>query len=268
MLVQDKYKKKKSFSHTGILSSLSVPTGATVGNKKFDLQIDGKSKTMKLGEGKSAFVISDVIGISELTEIVLFFLDDVMVLELVKGYIYVPTESGEIQVLNSKNKINVLTEKQDKIIWKNKKDLLEYCSPFVKHKFNLNVPMEINDYVNNLMFHLKMSYYANENCLFSFSILDMFYGLGIGKFSFEIKEPLIKVLPNSEANKPEVDEYIPKSDSFEDSVSYRNKKGNKYYDKYSDYDSDDYFYPDEEDVLPSHMHEVDIYSEYEEEVEG
>ena len=261
MLVQEKFKKKKSFSHTGILSSLSVPTGATVGGKKFDLQLDGKSNTMKLGDGKSTFVISDVIGISELSEIVLFFLDDAMILELVKGYIYVPREDGTVDVINAKNKISNIEDIGDKVIWKSKSDILEYCLPLVKHKFNLVYPTEVMEYTNNLMFYIKLSYYAKENCLFSVSFPDMFYGLGVGKFKFEVKEaPIVEKRENGQIETPEEEEYISNSDKYEDSISYKDKK---YNDRYSNYDSDDYFYPDDDDILPPSMHEVDIFNDYE-----
>lgn len=260
MLVQEKFKRKKSFSHTGILPSLSVPTGA-VGGKKFDLQLDGKSNTMKLGDGKSTFVISDVIGISELSEIVLFFLDDAMVLELVKGYIYVPKEDGTVDVINAKNKITNMIDVGDKVIWKSKTDILEYCIPYVKHKFNLTIPNDVMNYTNNLMFYIKLSYYVKENCLFSISFPDIFYGLGVGKFKFEVKEaPMVEKKVVLQTEVKEEEEYVLKSDEYEDSISYKDKR---YNDRYSNYDSDDYFYPDDDDVLPPNMHEVDIFSDYE-----
>jgi hypothetical protein len=111
------------------------------------------------------------------------------------------------------------------------------------------------------MFYIKLSYYVKENCLFSISFSEIFYGLGVGKFKFEVKEASIvekKVVLQTEVKEEE--EYVLKSDEYEDSISYKDKR---YNDRYSNYDSDDYFYPDDDDVLPPNMHEVDIFSDYE-----
>lgn len=262
MLVQDKYKKIKKFSHTGIISSLSVPTDASVGNKKVDLQISGKSKTMKLCEGKSVFVISDVIGISENTEIVIFYLDDVVVLELVKGFIYVPNEDGTINVINAKNKIRVLNkeiEDIETISWKTRDDMFYYCSHLVEGRFNLVDALDVKSYTNNLMFHLKLSYSLKENSLFSMNLLDVFYGLGVGQFNFEVKEPI------SKAENLEVEEPIFNDDYILDKnkkKAYKQGKDIDYSDYEYDYSSDDEYYSEKDVVLPYNMHEVDIFNDY------
>lgn len=256
MLVQDKYRNIKKFKGNGLISELEVPIGLSVKTKKYDLQINDKELNMNLSVGKSVFVISDVIGVSELSSIVVFFLNDVMVIELVEGCLYIPQEDGSIDLVYAKNnKINKYEGSVDRIDWKTKADIYTYCKHLVATRFNLSLEAEIKDYTNHLMFNAKVSYYLSNNKLFSFSLLDIFFGLGVGKFNYIVKESPIK--------KNDISPYEFSEEgvnSTEDNVCvYKEKKERKK--KYAMSDSIDED-EDDEDALPEHMHEINIFSDY------
>lgn len=256
MLVQDKYRKVKEFKGKGIISELEVPIGLTVSTKKYDLKIDDKELKMSLLPGKSVFVISDMIGISELASVVVFFLNDVMVLELVEGYLYIPEEDGSIEKISAKNnKVSKFDGEIDKIDWKTREEVYGYCKHIVAAKFNLTSEVEIRKYINHLMFNIKMSYYPHNNKLFSFSLLDMFHGLGVGRFDYIVKEPRI----SNSSNLYDVEEETDSTDYKEEECIYRKRNERKKKHTLSDSNEED---DEDDDVLPEHMHEIDIFSDY------
>ena len=257
MLVQDKYRKVKEFEGKGIISKLEVPVGLTVKTTKYDLKIDDKDLKMALLPGKSVFVISDMIGISELTSIVVFFLNDVMVIELVEGYLYIQEEDGSIEKISAKNnKVSKFDGEIDKIDWKTREEVYGYCKHIVAAKFNLTSEFEIRNYINHLMFNIKMSYYPHNNKLFSFNLLDIFHGLGIGRFEYIVRESRISNSSNLYEVEEETDSIYNKE---ENECIYRKRNERKKKHTLSDSNDED---DEDDDVLPEHMHEIDIFSDY------
>ena len=261
MLIRDSLRKTKSFTRKGIISSLSVPTGAVVLKKKYDLEINPKKPSLSIKEGAGVFVISDVVGFSETSEFVLFFLDNAVALELTKGYIYVPKEDGKVEVINDKNKISVIDD-SDKISWKSVGDLIDYCKGFVQCNFEVNSKKTVMDYMYNLMFYLRTSYRVKDNCLFSISMLESFNAIGIGKFEYVKKEKVVMEV-NPDRIPEKEDYYESKSDKYIEESTNAYSRGRKA-DKYDYYDDNNYMYEDDDDErdLPMTMHEIDIFSEY------
>lgn len=256
MLVQEKYRDIKKFKGKGLISELEVPVGLSVKTKKYDLKVDEKALNMSLSAGKSVFVISDVIGVSELSSVVVFFLNDVMVIELVEGCLYIPKEDGSIEIIYAKNnKVSTYEGPVDRIDWKTREDVYTYCKHLVTTRFNLTLDSEIKEYVNHLMFNVKVSYYLNSNKLFSFGLLDMFYGLGVGKFNYTVKEVFKKTETSASLFNEE-----DMGNTEENTYCYKKKKENKKkYDMSDSFDEDE---DEDEDALPEHMHEINIFSDY------
>ena len=64
MLLQDKFVKRKKFKREGVLKTFILPTDSVkvLGDKKYSVKIDEKTKSLKCVGGKYPYVITDSIG--------------------------------------------------------------------------------------------------------------------------------------------------------------------------------------------------------------
>lgn len=242
MWVQKKFCDLSVSQRKGFLNTLSLPKDNKDISKLYNLRI--KAKSLDFVKGKSFYIITDNIGFCDNTEYSLFFTDDFMVIEVKKGRVYVKDIEDKIFSIDSKNKVSLYESNKDKIIWKSKDEMLNYCFYFAGLKYNLESVMEKKEYVSNLFFILKSSFYLNENSLFTIQPLKYKEDLG-GKFKFVVKEKKVvepQTIPDYE-------------DKMEKELAGKSKD---YYDMddLADDDMDDF------EDMPLSLHEIDIFKDY------
>lgn len=263
MLLQDKFIKRKKFKRDGVLKTLVLPTDSVkvLSDKKYTVKIDDKTKSLKCVAGKYPYVITDSVGICEKCTFSLFFVEDAMVINLKKGYLYLQQNDGTILLIDSKNKVVTYEGDREEISWRPLKDMITICNNLVKGRFRLEIPVIIDRYRNNLLFEMTAYFHHNEGNLFSLKFGDLDYSLGNNEFEFEVLE---KKESNVE-QKPYVDMETKKKAKYNSNNFDFNDEDEEELQEIDDmlYDSDEDNF-DDIDELPSHMHEVDIFAEYSE----
>lgn len=255
MWLKSEYKNIKEISRYGCVNSVVLPNDSEIVEKKYGLKISKRDKKIYFDKGKDVYIITDEIGINESCEFSLFFANKLMVIELQKGVLYLKDKDGVVYQINSKNKIEKCDEGVINIWWKDYKDILEYCKRITKNKFNLIKNEDIIEYLNNLIYTINSYYSVTEGNLFVFKFLDFYYDLGLETFNYEIKEKVeVKV---------EVPEYKTKSFKEENYLKDLEFKANSNIGvKNSKMLSDEEDENDDIEILPIHMHEVDIFNDY------
>lgn len=263
MLLQDKFIKRKKFKREGVLKSFALPTDSvkTLSDKKYTIKIDDKTKSLKCVVGKYPYVIADSIGVCEKSTFSLFFVEDAMVINLKKGYLYLQQNDGTVLLLDAKNKVVKYEGNKEEISWRPMNDMITICNNLVKSKFRVEVPAVIDRYRNNLIFEMTVYFRHNEGNLFSLKFGELDYTLGNKEFDFEVFEKKETVVDTK---------------SYVDVETKKKSKANVNNFDFNDEDEeelqeiDDMLYDSEDDnfddidELPSHMHEVDIFAEYSE----
>ena len=263
MLLQDKFVKRKKFKRGGVLKTFNLPIDSVkvLSDKKYSVKIDAKTKSLKCVSGKYPYVITDSIGICEKSTFSLFFVEDAMVINLKKGYLYLQQSDGEILLLDSKNKVIVYEGDKEEISWRPLSDMITICNNLVKSKFRVDNPALIDKYRNNLIFEMICYFHHNEGNLFSLKFGDLDYTLGNEEFNFEVfekKDIVVESKPFEEKEfKKKSKENINNFDFNDEDEEELQEIDDMLYDA-----EDDNF--DDMDELPSHMHEVDIFAEYSE----
>lgn len=249
-------KNLKEIKRDGLVTSIVLPTDSDILDKKYGLKISKRDKKIRFDKGKDVYIITDKIGINELCEFSVFFMSNFMVIELQKGFIYLKDENDVVYRINNKNKIDKIDDDSvQSIWWKDSKEISEYCKRITKSKFNLIRNEDVLNYFNNLIFTINSYFSASEGNLFIFKFLDFYYDLGLEKFNYEVKEKVeVKV---------EVPEYKTKSFQEDKYVKDLEFKANaKINVKSSKTLSDEEDENDDVEILPIHMHEIDIFNDY------
>lgn len=263
MLLQDKFVKRKKFKREGVLKTFILPTDSVkvLGDKKYSVKIDEKTKSLKCVGGKYPYVITDSIGICEKSTFSLFFVEDAMVINLKKGYLYLKQSDGKILLVDSKNKVITYEGDNAEISWRPLSDMVTICNNMVKGKFRVESPVIIDRYRNNLIFEMTCYYHHNEGNLFSLKFGDLDYTLGNEEFDFEVFEKKETVVES----KPFIEKEFKKKGKDNVNNFDFNDEDEEELQEIDDmlYDSEDDNF-DDIDELPSHMHEIDIFAEYSE----
>lgn len=258
MWLPEDIKKRKKFKRIGLLKTLVLPKLSDLEDKKNDIKINTKTKSIEVVLGKHVYALTNEFGVSELSEFSLFFIDDYVVVELQKGCLYLKEGSDKIVILDSKNRKSEYLNDRDKIYWKTSLELLNYCRSMTAHKFNLVKEKEIADYTSNLIFTFKSSYDLNQGKLYTLKLEDYYYDLGIDKFKYEKKEKLVdtKVIELKEKSSFK-EEDLSETTEVEKLKAIK-KRNTKALSDSIDEDDEDI---EEIEMLP-YMHEVDIFNDY------
>ena len=255
MYIMEQYARKRKFKRDGLLSSLTLPKGVKLEKSKNDIKINVKLKSIDIIVGKHSYALTNKFGVSELSEFTLFFMNDFMVIELQKGYLYLE-EGDKIFVLDTKSNIKEFQGDLCRVHWETFDTILKYCKEFTANKYHLIKNEDIKNYVSNLLYTFKSSYEYNNSKLYTLKLVEMYCDLGIDIFNYEVKEDK-KVDKNSEVKVKsnfKEEAYI---NELERNALIRVKKNKNLSDSE---ESDDDF--EDIEVLPSHMHEIDIFNEY------
>ena len=251
MFVQEKYKKLKSSDISNVISKLDIKSAPK-----------GKIKSLEDLKGTGSYILSDKIGFCEGCEYSLFFVDDFMVIKVQEGKLYIE-ENEVIFSLDNHGKKAKYKSNIDKIVWKSKSEMYNYCLYFLESKYNLTILTDKKDYISHLVFVLNSFYNVNDSKLFSIKPIKYDESKG-GKFKFVIKEKI---------EKPSLDNvntilYSSKNsekDSYDDSNKIRGfigkSKKNIYDIENENLDKDDDII-DYEEEEPLNLHEIDIFKDY------
>ncbi len=245
MWIQNGYTEVKKFDRAGILSSLILPKDSKKDNNLYKLAI--KSKNLELVKGSDTYILSNEIGIQDTADFTFFFLNDLLCVKLEKGSLFVKDTDGEIYSINNKHKMTKLTIKEDKLIWKSLNDFIDLTNCMIKDKYNVYSPIELSNYRNNLIFSVRSSYSVTQSCLFTIKFLNISEKIG-GSFEFKVYE----------GRKPI------NTDHFEipDEMSANSKAYNKSYSSEGVENEDDDDDADDVNAIINNIHEVDIFSEW------
>lgn len=242
MWIQGKYGSLKKFTRGGKLISLTLPKDTKISQNLYSLNV--KAKSLDFIKGKDTYILSDEIGIADDVEFSFFFLDEILCIQLNKGFLYLKETNGTISSINQKHKIQSSTLKEGKIIWKSLNDLKVFANYVIKDKYNLISEADIKNYRNNLMFTVKSSFESNQGNLFTLKFLKISEEIG-GSFNFEIKEKIEKKISAP------ID--VKENNLYEDKTYKKSKKYNEY-DEFED--------SEDSDEVSSSMHEIDIFNDY------
>ena len=260
MFVQKKFEKVKTLERKGILSKIALPKDVKTDTKTYMLR--AKPRTMELVKGNGSFAITDEVGFCEGVEFSLIFTNECMLIEVLKGKIYV-REDDSVFTLDKAGKLAKFKGSVEKIIWKSLSEMYDYTLHFVGVKYNLENYTIRKEYVNNLMFELFSSFVYSDCKLFTIRPLKYHESIG-GKFKFEVKEKIeIK-----ESYPVEYESNSIKEDEMEeDKLSVTMKgfigksKKNLYDLENENYDRDDDVV-ELEDEISIDLHEIDIFKDY------
>lgn len=246
MWIQEKYKKLKSYSKKGIIKKIDLNISDKSVSSKADLKVLAKKSAIEVVDGKNTVIVSDEIGFNGSVVYDILFAEDVFIMVLKKGTVYLKDKNEKIYSLNAKNKLDDFSGDKKSIEWKDREGLLEYCFTLIKGYYNTDGKIQTEEYLYNMIMSVNSSFYPHENRLFNFKISDHDYSPACGKFNFEKKEKAAYV------DRGFVD--------YEDDLLKTPKRKKK--EDYSDsYEVDDDI-PDYEEEEESNLHEIEVYEEY------
>ena len=244
MWVQSKFEKKKKFERNGVIKCVNVPVGKSIIDKRYNLKVSKKQKSIDIVDGTNSIIITDEIGISNLVEFSILFIKDAMLFVLHKGVLYVKDKNENIMVVNNKGKVTDFSGDSSVIVWKNRSQMLDYSISVVGGKYHLDSRLEKIHYLDNIILKVTSYFRVNNGNLFGFSVTNLNTDLGLNEFNFVVKESkVVKKLLESDikfnrrenSNKDDIDSYIESNsddESFDDLEILNNLV---YYDREEDY---------------------------------